>query len=62
MTSKHLDSGVTRPELESNFHYLLASLDQLLNCLVPQTADSQMDNTNNVSLKQDNLEILERLG
>lgn len=38
-------------EFESNFYYLLASSDQLLKCLVPQTADSQMDNNNTGILK-----------
>lgn len=35
-----------RPKLESDFHHWLASLEQLLNCLVPWTPDSQMDNNN----------------
>lgn len=54
MTSKHLDPGVRKPEFESNIRYLSASLDQLLNHLVSQTAHSQMDN-NNITLMQDNL-------
>lgn len=35
-----------RPKFESDFHHLLASLEQLLNCLVPWTPDLQIDNNN----------------
>ena len=44
---KDVNPGVRRPKFESDFHYLLASLDQLLICLVPRNTDSQIVNNNN---------------
>lgn len=52
MAIKHVDPRISKPKFESDFHFLLASLDQLLNYLMTQTADSQIDNNNiSVTLK-----------
>lgn len=51
MAVKDVNPGARRPKFESDFHYLLPSLDQLLICLVPRTTDSQIVNNINFTLK-----------
>lgn len=44
MAIKQVDTGTRGPKFEFDFHYLLANVDQLLNCLMTHSADSQIDN------------------